>query len=117
MAKQKSLGESLVERLGKFAEDLKTTPDVATRYTVRTVRLNIPQQTFQAEDVKRLREQFGMSQVIFAKFLGASAKTLQDWEHGTKSPSPIACRLLHEMRAEPEYWKSRFAKMSEPVEA
>lgn len=70
---------------------------------VRTVRLYIPQRQFLLHEVKQLREQFGMSQAIFAQFIGVLVKTLQDWQQGAKRPSPLAYRLLPEMAAKPDY--------------
>jgi putative transcriptional regulator len=53
-------------------------------------------------DVKAIRETFGMSQSQFAAFLCISARTLQKWEQGRRSPDGAANTLLRVMQKEPE---------------
>ena len=45
-------------------------------------------------DVARIREKTGLSQARFAKLLGVSVRTLQDWEQGRRAPSGAARTLL-----------------------
>jgi putative transcriptional regulator len=45
-------------------------------------------------DVAQIRESTGLSQTRFAELLGVSARTLQDWEQGRRSPSGAARTLL-----------------------
>jgi len=45
-------------------------------------------------DVARIRESTGLSQARFAKLLGVSPRTLQDWEQGRRAPSGAARTLL-----------------------
>ena len=45
-------------------------------------------------DVASVREKVGLSQARFAELLGISARTLQDWEQGRRSPSGAARTLL-----------------------
>lgn len=40
------------------------------------------------------RNRIGMSQAEFAKMLGVSVRTLQDWEQGRREPSGAAKMLL-----------------------
>jgi len=49
--------------------------------------INIP-------DVSQIREKTGLSQIRFAKLLGVSVRTLQDWEQGRRAPSGAARTLL-----------------------
>lgn len=45
-------------------------------------------------DVKRIREDFKLSQSEFATVLGISIKTLQNWEQGRRAPQgPARVRL------------------------
>jgi putative transcriptional regulator len=44
--------------------------------------------------VSRVRENAGLSQSQFAKLLGVSIRTLQDWEQGRRSPSGAARTLI-----------------------
>jgi len=57
---------------------------------------------FGSMDVKAIRERFGMSQSQFAAFLCISARTLQKWEQGQRSPDGAANTLLRIMQEEPE---------------
>lgn len=53
-------------------------------------------------DVAMTREQTGLSQVQFAKLLGVSVRTLQDWEQGRRAPSGAARTLLTIAAKNPE---------------
>ncbi len=48
------------------------------------------------------RLKLGMSQTEFAKMLGVSARTLQDWEQGRRQPSGAAMALLKVATASPK---------------
>ncbi len=45
-------------------------------------------------NVAKIRDKTGLSQAQFAKLLGVSARTLQDWEQGRRAPSGAARTLL-----------------------
>lgn len=45
-------------------------------------------------DVAKTREKTGLSQARFARLLGVSLRTLQDWEQGRRAPSGAARTLL-----------------------
>lgn len=66
-------------------------------------------------EVKATRELLGASQAIFAQFLGVSASAVQDWEQGAKPPQGSACRLMHEIRRDPAYWRKRLVELAEFV--
>lgn len=44
--------------------------------------------------VSSVREKTGLSQVEFARLLGVSVRTLQEWEQGRRAPSGAARTLL-----------------------
>jgi putative transcriptional regulator len=44
--------------------------------------------------VSQIRESIGLSQQHFARLLGVSIRTLQEWEQGRRSPSGAARTLL-----------------------
>ena len=44
--------------------------------------------------VSSIRERIGLSQPKFAKLLGVSVRTLQEWEQGRRAPSGAARTLL-----------------------
>src|SRR3954468_24733915 len=45
-------------------------------------------------DVAKTRAKTGLSQARFARLLGVSVRTLQDWEQGRRAPSGAARTLL-----------------------
>lgn len=53
-----------------------------------------PVRDFAANDVKGLREKFGLSQGVFAEYLNVSKKLVQKWEHGISNPKGPAAKLL-----------------------
>jgi putative transcriptional regulator len=50
--------------------------------------------TFEATEIKQIRERAKVSQPIFAMYLNTSESTIQKWEAGTKKPSGMALKLL-----------------------
>lgn len=44
--------------------------------------------------VSNIRERTGLSQAHFARLLGVSVRTLQEWEQGRRAPSGAARTLL-----------------------
>lgn len=113
-SKRKSVGSEIVGRLQRFVESLESLPPgapLSKRFTVRTVKLNLQTPSCTAKDVKATRELLGSSQAIFAQFLGVSASAVQDWEQGHKPPRGSACRLMQEIRRDPNYWKKRLSEL------
>ena len=50
---------------------------------------------FESPDPKQIRERLGLSQNKFAKLLGISTSTLQNWEQGRRKPEGPAKVLLN----------------------
>lgn len=64
-----------------------------------------PSRTFEvrtANDVVRLRTKLGLSQTKFARLLGISEDTLQNWEQGRRRPAGPAKVLLKVATRHPE---------------
>jgi putative transcriptional regulator len=55
--------------------------------------------------VAAARAATGLSQATFAKLLGVSVRTLQEWEQGRKTPSGAAATLLKVAAKHPEVLK------------
>lgn len=113
----RSVGSRIVGALKDFAEAVEAGDDLKQRFTCRTVRLNLEPQPYSAQLVKQTRQLLGTSQTIFAQFLGVSASAVQDWEQGAKPPKGSACRLMDEIRNNPDYWIRRLQELSTPVSA
>ncbi|HCY77036.1 MAG TPA: transcriptional regulator [Ignavibacteriales bacterium] len=58
--------------------------------------------SFENPDPKIIRERLGLSQVKFAKLLGISTATLQNWEQGRRKPDGPAKVLLNVAARYPE---------------
>lgn len=56
---------------------------------------------FNASDIRSIRMDLGMTQVIFASVMGVSPKTVEAWEQGINAPNGPSCRLLGLYRADP----------------
>jgi putative transcriptional regulator len=53
-------------------------------------------------DIARTRSRLGLSQVEFARIVGVSVDTLQNWEQGRRAPSGPAKVLLKMVSTHPE---------------
>lgn len=53
-------------------------------------------------DAAEARTRVGLSQQEFARLLGVSARTLQDWEQGRREPTGAARLLLRVAASHPE---------------
>jgi len=53
-------------------------------------------------NVKKIREDMGLSQSAFAGLLGVSVRTLQEWEQGRRNPTGPAQALLRVASKHPE---------------
>ena len=87
--------------MGKFFDDLKESLEEVVAYkkgklTLKSETIEIPNppSTYNAKDIKKIREKGPYSQGVFAKILNVSPKTVQAWESGERSPSHSALRLL-----------------------
>jgi putative transcriptional regulator len=71
---------------------------------VRKTKLTIkPVDTFNHNDIKRIRQKTGLSQVMFAGSLGVSPKTVEAWENGRNKPEGASRRLLEIVRDDPGF--------------
>ena len=84
---------------------------VTKRFTVRTVELDLKPRVYSGEDVKAVRDRLGLSQPLFAHFLGVTVNAVRAWENGNKTPSRMACRFLDEIARVPEYWQARISEI------
>jgi putative transcriptional regulator len=98
-------------RLRGLAEALKAGGDIAEQFTCRQIDLDLQPTPYSPALVKQTRALLGVSQALFAKFLGASVKTVQAWELGDNVPCDMAGRFMDEIRNDPEYWRNRLAKV------
>jgi len=81
-------------------EDLKEGLKQAIDYEkgvgkARTVTYRImPVKQYGNEEIKKIRNKAGMTQMVFANYLGVSKKTVEAWERGRTHPTGPAFRLI-----------------------
>ena len=62
-----------------------------------------PIDTFTPQEIKEIRNNTGLTQNLFAKYMGVSVKTVESWESGRNHPEGAACRLLSLTRNDPNF--------------
>ena len=93
-------------------DDIKLGVEQAIEYEKGNLKANtrtlsvIPIEEFTPSEIKDIRKSVGMTQVLFAKYLGVSLKTVEAWEAGRNQPSGTACRLLAITKKDPMFPKS-----------
>lgn len=109
-----SAEDRIVRGLEEFANALERGEQIEERFTCRKVVLDLHPTQYDSESVKEVRLLLGMSQALFAQFLGASPSCVRGWEQGQRKPDSMACRFLDEIRKNPQYWRERFAEIARP---
>lgn len=70
----------------------------------KTTKLSIlPTDVFKPEEIRSIRLSTGLTQVVFAKYMGVSVKTVEAWEAGRNHPEGSACRLLSLTKNDPTF--------------
>ena len=88
--------ESIMPGLTEAVEDVKE------KKLPRRVVTVLPVKEYQAEEVKAIRNKTGLSQKLFAGYMGVSDKTVEAWESGKNHPSGAASRILNMMEMDEE---------------
>ena len=63
----------------------------------------LPLDTFTPAEIKGIRNDTGLTQALFAQFMGVSVKTVEAWEAGRNQPDGAARRLLAITRENPSF--------------
>lgn len=80
----------------KFQQDLlESVHQMRRGQAARVTRVKVP-------PAAEARARVGLSQQDFARLLGVSARTLQDWEQGRRKPTGAAKTLLRVATTHPE---------------
>ena len=58
-----------------------------------------PVKNYDGKEIRDIRIKAGMTQAVFASYLGVSQKTVEAWECGRTHPTGPACRLLDMLEA------------------
>ncbi len=102
-----SAPQQILEGLREMAEFATSGEPAEKRYTVRHLTLDLEPGDYTPDRVRATRDHFGLSQPLFAKFLGVEVSALRHWEQGIRSPSAVVRRFLDEMNATPDHWRGR----------
>ena len=81
---------SIIAGLAEAVEDARSTDKKLNRRVVTVM----PVKEYRAADVQKIRKATGLSQKLFASYMGVSDKTVEAWEAGTNRPSGAASRIL-----------------------
>lgn len=109
--KGSTFGGQIIGGLASLRDALKDGASIEERFTVRTVELDLEPQAYDGDAVRRVRRALSASQAVFAKILGVSRSTVQAWEQGDRTPSPMASRFLDEIDADADRWRQRLLDM------
>lgn len=94
--------------MGVF-DDIKTGLNQAIEYekgnlqAKTTVLEIVPVETFDSATIREIRISTGMTQKLFASYMGVSVKTIEAWESGRNHPEGSACRMLTLTRNDPTF--------------
>lgn len=88
-----SVYESIFTGLNEAIEDAKSEEKKLKRRVVAVE----PIKDYSANEVREIRKSTGLSQRLFAGYMGVSVKTVEAWEAGTNQPSGAASRILSMM--------------------
>lgn len=103
-----SVYESIMNGLTEAVEDAQN----SGRKLPRRVVSIVPVKDYTSLEVKEIRKNTGMSQKLFASYIGVSTKTVEAWEAGTNHPSGAASRILSMMEMDSDLIeKFPFVKM------
>ena len=87
--------------MNSLFEDLKTGLEEAIDYErgsgkgkSKTLMI-APVKKYSNDEIKTIRKQSGMTQSVFASYLGVSKKTVEAWELGRTHPTGPAYRLIN----------------------
>lgn len=108
-----SVYESIVAGLKEAIEDANG----AEKKLKRRIVTIVPVKEYSASEVQAIRRSTGMSQKLFAGYMGVSDKTVEAWESGKNRPSGTASRLLTMMEMDSELTTSfPFVQVSNNME-
>ena len=93
--------ESIMAGLTEAVEDVQS-KDKKLRRRVVTI---VPVKEYSASEIQAIRKSTGLSQRLFAGYMGVSDKTVEAWEAGKNRPSGAASRLLTMMEMDADLTK------------
>jgi putative transcriptional regulator len=107
-----SVEERIIEGLAEFTQALQKGEVISDRFVCRRVKLDSGSKPYAPAMVTKARALLGVSQTLFAHFLGVSAKTVRAWEQGLNPPNRTACRFMDEIQKDPTLYRNRLKDMA-----
>ena len=90
-----SVYEGIMEGLGEALAHAEG------KRTLRTTPMFEPVREYKPDEIKKLRADLGMTQVVFAGFLGVSPNTGEAWEAGRNQPEGPVRRIFALLQRDP----------------
>lgn len=87
------MSEAFAILSGALDEAINDTKTKKLPRNVRSIEIE-PAGVYTSAQVKNIREKIGLTQKLFAKYIGVSTKTVEAWEAGRNKPSGPSSRLL-----------------------
>lgn len=112
MSGEISFGDELVGRMKKIAEAFESGEPLETNFTIRRVEVAWSPKAYRPEDAKRIRDLLGVTQVVFARYLGVSPNAVRGWEQGTAKPGGMARRFFELIENDPAYHRQLAAPLA-----
>ena len=97
----------MIDGLQELVSAMEAGDDLGGRFTCRTVKLDLRPVPHTPDMVKDARQTLAVSQVIFARFLGVSPKTIRAWEQSVNKSNATACRFMDDIRRTPDHYRRR----------
>lgn len=107
MSKNPTVAEDLIAGFAELVEALEAGEDIGKKFNCYSLQLDLRPETYTPEMVKETRKKLGASQMVFARFLGVSPKSVSQWERGISHPNSTAGRFMDEIRRNPAYYIKR----------
>jgi putative transcriptional regulator len=109
--KAKSVWDRVADELNQLAAAVAAGDPLPAGFTTRVVRVSGPP-AVDAAGARAARKALGVSQPVFARFLGVSVQTVRAWEQGTRTPAGAVRRLLTDIRHHPDHWAARLREVA-----
>ena len=87
------MSEAFAILSGALDEAINDTKTKKLPRNVRSIEIE-PAGVYTSTQVKNIREKIGLTQKLFAKYIGVSTKTVEAWEAWRNKPSGPSNRLL-----------------------
>ena len=88
--------DSIKNAIGETVQDLVNSGIKVsfTKKELDSLGIKIPKVQFTSEQIKQIRKQMNLSQLVFAKLLNVSLSSIRQWEQGKRKPSGSTKILL-----------------------